>query len=142
MAIHWNPEYNYNTKTIDAIDEGFAEAAIEGWTPMLDALEWPYKQRRTGAIIARCLMHSERTPSFVMRPSLYYTCYGCGAHGERSELVVCQSVVQPTALLAAMEVKVDPVYAELMDAPYLKDKAERAEHQAWLATLLPGEEPF
>lgn len=44
-------------------------------------------KRRCGRYWARCPIHGEKTPSFVINKDNTYHCYGCGAHGDSIDLV-------------------------------------------------------
>ena len=50
------------------------------WKNACEILGLEYRQRRiTGALVALCIFHQERTPSMWMRPNGKLECFGCGA---------------------------------------------------------------
>lgn len=50
------------------------------WKSALDELGISYRQRRiTGAIVALCVFHDEKTPSMYMWPDGNLYCHGCMA---------------------------------------------------------------
>lgn len=55
------------------------------WKAALNELGVSYRQRRiSGALVALCFFHDEKTPSMYMWPSGNLYCHGCGAE-ERVE---------------------------------------------------------
>ncbi len=61
------------------------------WTEALQAAAGKLPDYRvaknSGALIMKCLMHDERTPSMHCWPSGNFLCHGCGASGNKVEFI-------------------------------------------------------
>ncbi len=53
------------------------------WRDIVKGLRIPYKERKTvGKIYVSCILHNEKTPSMLLRPSGVFHCFGCGGSGD------------------------------------------------------------
>jgi DNA primase len=66
------------------------EALLRGWywQRIVKVLKCQHRVRNSGAIVALCVFHQEKTASLWLRPNNLYKCYGCGAQGEILDFLI------------------------------------------------------
>jgi CHC2-type zinc finger protein len=78
----------------------------------------------SGELVGLCPLHKEKTPSFHVYPDNHYYCYGCGAHGDVTDLE--QALSGGTRAEAADRLGAERLQniEKLQRGPKLKEKAE------------------
>ncbi len=99
------------------------------WWVVLKKLKIEFHERSTGAIMAHCVFHQERTPSLRFWPkSGRFHCFGCGLEGTAEEFLVKYFFRYPydrivlrnneiTAIRHLLETLPDPPNPNQLDLP-------------------------
>jgi len=106
---------------------------------------------------ALCPLHNEKHPSFTIWPDGYYYCYGCGAHGDVTELCAAldgiskadaarklngsQDLFPSTIIRAPEPAKPDPYQLSLEDRQRMARAAQRLAGNAVLIDKLIDKRP-
>ena len=111
----------------------------------------------SGRFKALCPLHQEKHPSFTIWPDGYYYCYGCGTHGDVTELCAALDGISkadaarklsgsqdlfPTTIIRAPEpAKPDPYQLSLEDRQRMARAAQRLAGNAVLIDKLIDKRP-